>query len=443
MSSKAKSTAMKKDGRPALTLKLRFPEFRNSEAWAIEPMERLYSFMRNNALSRDKLNYKVGTARNIHYGDIHTKFRSLFDITQETVPYINDTETLPPFDSDDYCVEGDLIFADASEDTNDVGKAIEILRLNGERLLSGQHTILARRKDERLIVGFGGHLFKSGQIRSQIMREAQGTKVYAISASRLGNIQVTFPVDQKEQQKIADCLDSVDELIAAQARKVDALKTHKKGLMHQLFPREGETQPRLRFPEFQDAGEWAQTTVGDISDVLMCKRIFAEETNPNRGVPFYKIGTLGGTPDAFISREKFDDYKSRYNYPRKGEVLITCSGTVGKCLPYDGKDAYFQDSNIVWLDNPKGEVSNEFLFILLSNVNWAKLNSTTITRIYGPDLRGVSIKFPEDEAEQQRIAECLTSLDDLIAAQTQKLDALKTHKKGLMQQLFPSMEEAR
>jgi len=211
--------------------------------------------------------------------------------------------------------------------------------------------------------------------------------------------------------------------------------------MQQLFPREGETQPRLRFPEFQNAGEWVQKTVGDVSEVLMCKRIFAEETNPSEGVPFYKIGTLGGVPDAFISREKFEDFKSRYNYPRAGEVLITCSGTVGKCLPFDGRDAYFQDSNIVWLDNPRGEVGNEFLLMLLSNVNWGRLNSTTITRIYGPDLRGLAIKYPEDEAEQQRIATSLSSLDALITAETQKHEALKTHKKGLMQQLFPSPEE--
>ncbi|NJM56488.1 MAG: hypothetical protein HC857_02130 [Synechococcales cyanobacterium RU_4_20] len=195
--------------------------------------------------------------------------------------------------------------------------------------------------------------------------------------------------------------------------------------------------PRLRFPEFREKGEWVQKTVGDVSEVLMCKRIFAEETNPNGGVPFYKIGTLGGLPDAFISKERFEDYKLRYNFPRKGEVLITCSGTVGKCLPYDGKDAYFQDSNIVWLDNPTGEVSNKFLLMLLSNVNWGRLNSTTITRIYGPDLRGVSIKFPSDDSEQQKIAECLSSIDEAIAAQARKLDALKTHKKGLMQQLFP------
>lgn len=195
--------------------------------------------------------------------------------------------------------------------------------------------------------------------------------------------------------------------------------------------------PKLRFPEFRDGPGWVEKALGDVSDVLMCKRIFASETNPNGEVPFYKIGTLGGVPDAFISKKLFEEYKSKYNFPRTSEILLTCSGTVGKCLSYDGSEAYFQDSNIVWIDNPTLEVSNEFLFSILSNVNWSTLNSTTITRIYGSDLRSLAIKFPQNEKEQQRIAECLGSLDDLIAAEGRKLAALRDHKRGLMQQLFP------
>jgi type I restriction enzyme S subunit len=200
--------------------------------------------------------------------------------------------------------------------------------------------------------------------------------------------------------------------------------------------------PRLRFPEFREAGGWEQKKLGRLGDVLMCKRIFSNETNGVEGVPFFKIGTLGSNADTFISKELFDSYKAKYNYPRKGEILITCSGTVGKCLPYDGKDAYYQDSNIVWIDNPTLEISNEFLYRLLLNVDWERLNSTTITRIYGADLRDLSIAFPVYEEEQQKIATCLSSLDELIAAEAQKLDTLKTHKKGLMQQVFPAEGEA-
>ena len=260
----------------------------------------------------------------------------------------------------------------------------------------------------------------------------------------IAQLQLALP-DVEEQQKIAECLGSLDDLIVAEGRKLEALRQHKQGLMQQLFPQSGETVPRLRFPEFLngstwDEPEWEEKELGDVSEVLMCKRIFASQTNPNGGVPFYKIGTLGGEPDAFISKDLFEEYKSKYNFPRPGEILITCSGTVGKCLAYDGSEAYFQDSNIVWIDNPTLEVSNEFLLSILSNVNWSTLNSTTITRIYGPDLRGLVIKFPQNEQEQKRIADCLGSLGDLIVAEGRKLETLREHKQGLKQQLFPSLE---
>jgi type I restriction enzyme S subunit len=202
-----------------------------------------------------------------------------------------------------------------------------------------------------------------------------------------------------------------------------------------------EVKPKLRFPEFWDAGGWEKKRLGQIGDILMCKRIFAEETNNAEGVPFFKIGTLGRKPDAFISKKIFDEYKSKYNFPRKGEILITCSGTVGKCLLYDGDEAYYQDSNIVWIDNPTLEISNDFLHNVLLEVNWGTLNSTTITRIYGSDLRNLLIIFPANQSEQKKIADCLSSIDDRITAETQKLSTLKVHKKGLMQQLFPAEGE--
>ncbi len=102
--------------------------------------------------------------------------------------------------------------------------------------------------------------------------------------------------------------------------------------------------PHLRFPEF--SGEWKKCKLGDLCNVLMCKRILVSQTNTEDGVPFYKIGTIGSTPDAYISKELFDDYKVKYNYPRKGEVMITCAGTVGKCVVYDGEDAKEEQQKI-------------------------------------------------------------------------------------------------
>ncbi len=144
---------------------MRFPEFQDVNEWENEPLEKLYSFKVTNSYSRDQLNYENGSVKNIHYGDIHTKFSTLFDIENEIVPFTNSSESLENIKPENYCVEGDMIFADASEDLEDVGKSIEIIHLNNEKLLCGLHTLLARQKNEKLIVGFGGYLFKSNRIR--------------------------------------------------------------------------------------------------------------------------------------------------------------------------------------------------------------------------------------------------------------------------------------
>ena len=167
----------------------------------------------------------------------------------------------------------------------------------------------------------------------------------------------------------------------------------------------------------------------------MCKRILVSQTNTEDGVPFYKIGTIGSTPDAYISKELFDDYKVKYNYPRKGEVMITCAGTVGKCVVYDGEDAYFQDSNIVWIDNPTQYISNGFLFHLLSKVDWRKLNSTTIIRIYNDDLRNLKMSYPRKE-EQQKISHLLSLLDERIATQNKIIEKLQSLIKGLIDDII-------
>jgi len=216
--------------------KLRFPEFRDKGEWKSELFKDIYSFQTTNSLSRDKLDYKRGTVKNIHYGDIHTKFSTLFDIEKEVVPYIDSTVSTEKMKPESFCIEGDMIFADASEDTDDIGKCIEIVSLNNEKLVSGMHTLLARQKKKKLIIGFSGYLFNSNRIREQIKKEAQGTKVFGISARHLLSVELTYPPDEKEQEKITDCLTSIDKLITAQTQKLDALRAHKKGLMQQLFP---------------------------------------------------------------------------------------------------------------------------------------------------------------------------------------------------------------
>jgi type I restriction enzyme S subunit len=180
------------------------------------------------------LNYEIGEVKNIHYGDIHTKFSTLFDITKEDVPFINPEVSISKIPDSNYCQEGDLIFADASEDLNDVGKSIEIVNLNNEKLLSGLHTILARPKLIKFSKGFAGYLFKSGNIRLQIQKESQGSKVLSISATRLSNISLSIPA-LKEQTKIANFLTAIDDKITQTQAELNAVKQYKQGLLQQMF----------------------------------------------------------------------------------------------------------------------------------------------------------------------------------------------------------------
>ena len=191
--------------------------------------------------------------------------------------------------------------------------------------------------------------------------------------------------------------------------------------------------PNLRFPEFE--GEWEKERLGNECNIQMCKRIMAAQTNTECGVPFYKIGTIGGKADAYISKELFDEYKTKYPFPHRGEVMITCAGTVGKCIIYNGEDSYYQDSNIVWIDNPKEIISNDFLFYLLSRINWSYLNSTTIVRIYNDDLRNLKLYYPKHD-EQKKLTHFLFLINDRISIQNKIIEDLKKLKSAISERLF-------
>ena len=174
--------------RKPLVPRLRFPEFKDE--WRLLPMSAGYTFRGNNSLSRDKLNYTNGSYRNIHYGDIHTKFAQHFHADAEPVPYINEGESHSTIRPENYCMAGDMVFADASEDMADIGKAIEIIDAGDVPLVSGLHTILARPNKGSMALGFGAYLFSSEGLRKQIQREAQGAKVLGLSPTRLGNVKL-------------------------------------------------------------------------------------------------------------------------------------------------------------------------------------------------------------------------------------------------------------
>ena len=258
-----------------------------------------------------------------------------------------------------------------------------------------------------------------------------------LSGEIIKSIRVPFP-SSKEQQKIADCLSSLDALITAAQERLDALKAHKKGLLQRLFPCEGSKTPELRFAGFK--GAWEEKTLGDIGEPLMCKRILKEKTTnccSEGNVPFYKIGTFGQKADAYIPKIIYDEYKGKYSFPKKGEILISASGTIGRLVIYDGEPAYFQDSNIVWVANDQKALLNSFLYYIYTTLKWQTSDGGTINRLYNSDLKRMKVSYPS-LPEQRKIASCLSSLDTLIEKQQERIALLKTHKKGLLQQLFPN-----
>ncbi|RYX86945.1 restriction endonuclease subunit S [bacterium] len=202
--------------------------------WESKKLGDVYTFKTTNSFSRENLNYESGEVKNIHYGDIHTKFKSLFDIEKETVPFINSNISIKRIGEVNFCKEGDLVFADASEDYADIGKCIELINLNNEKLLAGLHTLLARPDLSKLSIGFGGYVMKSESVRKQIMEIAQGSKVLSISVSRLSGININIP--QKEEQiRIANFLSAIDEKINQTQTQIQQTEQYKKGLLQKMF----------------------------------------------------------------------------------------------------------------------------------------------------------------------------------------------------------------
>ena len=172
--------------------------------------------------------------------------------------------------------------------------------------------------------------------------------------------------------------------------------------------------------------EMTKYNLSDIGEVCMCKRILKSETNPDCGIPFFKIGTFGNIADVYIDREKFEEYKSKYSYPKKGEILISAAGTIGRLVVYNGEDAYFQDSNIVWIDNDESKVLNQYLYYCYQGITWKVSTGSTILRLYNDDIRNTVIHVPS-LPEQKKIAAVLSALDNKIALNkkmNQKLEAM-------------------
>ena len=177
-------------------------------------------------------------------------------------------------------------------------------------------------------------------------------------------------------------------------------------------------------------------TLGEIGPVRMCKRIMKDETSPDGEIPFFKIGTFGGKADVFISRERYEEYKSKYPYPKRGDVLISAAGTIGRLVVFDGGESYFQDCNIVWVENDETKVTNECLHYALQLARWKPSQGSTILRLYNDDIRAVEFFAPDSLLDQRHVASILSTIDRKIALNRKRIATLEAMAKEIYDYWF-------
>jgi len=275
--------------------------------------------------------------------------------------------------------------------------------------------------------------------------------VPSLSKSNIEKIEVAVP-DLTEQQKIADCLTSLDEVIAAQGHKVEALKAHKRGLMQQLFPREGETRPRLRFPEFRNAPEWREAALGPLTSKVG-SGVTPRGGDANykaHGRPFVRSQNVGWgllllDDIAFIDESTHASFLG--TEIMESDVLLNITGaSIGRSAVADERISGGNVNQHVCIIRVKRDELDPVLLnqFLISERGQEQIDSFQAggnrQGLNFAQIRSFQIPLPPTLDEQQRIADCLSSLDTQIIAETHQLAALKTHKQGLMQQLFPVPE---
>ena len=286
------------------------------------------------------------------------------------------------------------------------------------------NTMVVKPKGNQLSVRFVEYYLRGGVDLSPAI---SGTAQPQITRTSLSPIPISFP-PLPEQQRIVTKLDAAFAALAEAQAHVERNRANARELFESYLN-----------GVFEGKEVWEETTLGELGRVCMCKRILKEQTTATGDIPFYKIGTFGKAPDAFIPKEIYEEFRRKYPFPKKGDVLISASGTIGRGVVYDGEPAYFQDSNIVWIDNDEEHVLNEYLFQFYRVCDWNPTKGATISRLYNDDLRKVRITFPSIP-EQRKIVAQMIELDAqtqaLESTYQQKLLELEGLKKGLLGAAF-------
>lgn len=254
--------------------------------------------------------------------------------------------------------------------------------------------------DDRLVVKFVYYFLKN--IQQKIFATKKGSGVPHVHGSSIEKFEIPLPPIEV-QTEIVRILDKFTSLEAELEAELDCRKRQYEYYRDKLL-------------SFDNVGgqEVTISKIGDIGRICMCKRIMKNQTNSESGIPFYKIGTFGKVADAYISNDVYEEYKKLYSYPKKGDILMSASGTIGRTVVFNGEPSYFQDSNIVWVDNDETKVFNSYLNYYYQIIEW-KTQGGTIKRLYNNLLSGATIKYPSLE-EQHRIVSILDRFESLTTS---------------------------
>ena len=409
-----------------LVPKLRFPEFANDGEWEERRLGEVCTTFSGGTPNTTNKKFYGGTIPFIRSAEIDKDKTELF-ITNEGLN--NSSAKLVN--------KGDILIALYGANSGDVA----ISKIDG----AINQAILCLKSDNNHTFIYNYLLLKKKWIVNTFIQGGQGN----LSNNIIKSISLLFPKNNKEQEKIAETLSSLDDLINAENDKLQALQSYKKGLMQQLFPKEGERVPKLRFPEFANDGEWEEKRLGEVCDVKRgaSPRPISKYLTKHNGVPWIKIGDVKeGEKYITSTKEKITFEGAKKSREVKvGDFILSNSMSFGR--PYILRiNGYIHDGWLLLRIKDKKILTDKFLYELLStnfiqNQFKALSAGSTVNNLKSDIVTKSKILIPPTQQEQQKIANTLSSLDNLIENQSKKIEALKEHKKGLMQQMFVSDEE--
>lgn len=272
-------------------------------------------------------------------------------------------------------------------------------------------------------------IFLNGYLKDKISKQKLGNTMPYIKMAMIADFEIPIPTINEQEQiikKINKFFKKFENIKQNFEKNLKNSKELFESYLNNIF-----SNPKK---------DWEEKTLGDIGKPSMCKRILKNQTSSFGEIPFYKIGTFGKEPDSFISKEIYNEFRTKYSFPKKGDILVSASGTIGRRVRYDGKPAFFQDSNIVWIDNNEKQVLNDYLYIYYEFCNWQPSKGATIARLYNNNFTSMKIVFPKSMAEQKVIIKKIDELSEktkrLEEIYKKKLEDIEELKKSILNKAF-------